>query len=360
MKFSRRHFLKTSLFSSLALPVAVSNSKFPDVVLESSYPNSMGYVAGADYVRVFEEPSPNSRQIDTFYYGQSSRIVRPAEYNGEPYSDAAPSRKWYLTPSGCVHSSYFVCCFPRTNEVIESIPYGYSGNRRMLGMVTVPTGWRHREPDPYSQPPLPWPYRIFYGQTYWLIDIAQDQFGHAWYRIMDDYEPSLVSWVRASLIWPVQGYGISLSPGAEKRIVIDRDQQQICCFENDALIADWPCRTGGILRMEDGSLQDYTTPRGTYYIEGKAPSRRMVGLNGGSVLYDLAGVPFTQYFISSGVAIHGAYWHDNFGVAGSHGCVNVSLPCAYWLFRWTEPYCPPGLFYLNNPDPTRGTRVEVI
>jgi lipoprotein-anchoring transpeptidase ErfK/SrfK len=42
-----------------------------------------------------------------------------------------------------------------------------------------------------------------------------------------------------------------------------------------------------------------------------------------------------MYFYG-GYAIHGAYWHNNFGTPMSHGCVNLSLPDARWFFNWAS------------------------
>ncbi len=51
--------------------------------------------------------------------------------------------------------------------------------------------------------------------------------------------------------------------------------------------------------------------------------------------YDLPGVPFDMYF--DGLkAIHGAYWHNSFGSVRSHGCVNVPLDNAEWLWFWVN------------------------
>jgi hypothetical protein len=38
-----------------------------------------------------------------------------------------------------------------------------------------------------------------------------------------------------------------------------------------------------------------------------------------------------------GYAIHGAYWHNNFGWPMSRGCVNMRSDEAKWLFRWITP-----------------------
>ena len=50
--------------------------------------------------------------------------------------------------------------------------------------------------------------------------------------------------------------------------------------------------------------------------------------------YNLPNVPWTMYFYG-GYAIHGAYWHNNFGQRMSHGCVNMKPNEAKWLFNWT-------------------------
>jgi lipoprotein-anchoring transpeptidase ErfK/SrfK len=80
------------------------------------------------------------------------------------------------------------------------------------------------------------------------------------------------------------------------------------------------------------------TPRGTFTIYKKTPSRYMQGPLPGisDQYYDLPGVPWTLYFTQEGAAIHGAYWHNNFGQRWSHGCVNVSLTEAETLYRWAD------------------------
>ncbi|MCC6526938.1 MAG: L,D-transpeptidase, partial [Polyangiaceae bacterium] len=35
-------------------------------------------------------------------------------------------------------------------------------------------------------------------------------------------------------------------------------------------------------------------------------------------------------------------WHDDFGRARSHGCVNLAPIDAAWLFGWTTPGVPEG------------------
>ena len=51
--------------------------------------------------------------------------------------------------------------------------------------------------------------------------------------------------------------------------------------------------------------------------------------------YYLEDVPWILYFDESR-ALHGAYWHNGFGYPRSHGCVNLSLPDAHWLYNWAQ------------------------
>ena len=58
--------------------------------------------------------------------------------------------------------------------------------------------------------------------------------------------------------------------------------------------------------------------------------------------FELRDVPYVQYFDDGGHAIHGAYWHDRFGVPKSHGCINLAPEDARRLFSFTEPALPDG------------------
>jgi lipoprotein-anchoring transpeptidase ErfK/SrfK len=49
------------------------------------------------------------------------------------------------------------------------------------------------------------------------------------------------------------------------------------------------------------------------------------------------GIAWTSLFSGDGVAIHSTFWHNNFGVPVSHGCVNTMPDDAKWIFRWTTP-----------------------
>jgi lipoprotein-anchoring transpeptidase ErfK/SrfK len=51
-------------------------------------------------------------------------------------------------------------------------------------------------------------------------------------------------------------------------------------------------------------------------------------------LYYIEGVPYFMTYAGD-FGFHAAYWHDNFGSAASHGCINLSPTDARWLYDWT-------------------------
>jgi lipoprotein-anchoring transpeptidase ErfK/SrfK len=81
--------------------------------------------------------------------------------------------------------------------------------------------------------------------------------------------------------------------------------------------------------VSSGKWSTQTLP-GTFHIYLKLRTARMVGPD-----YDTPDVPYTMYY-DGDFAIHGAYWHNSFGTPVSHGCVNLSVPNAAWLFDWAS------------------------
>jgi hypothetical protein len=82
-----------------------------------------------------------------------------------------------------------------------------------------------------------------------------------------------------------------------------------------------------------------TTPLGTYRIAWKDRAAPMSPEKGEPVKFWIADVPYTQYFRAP-FALHVAYWHEDFGMPKSAGCVNVSPEDGKFLFGFTEPKVP--------------------
>lgn len=115
-----------------------------------------------------------------------------------------------------------------------------------------------------------------------------------------------------------------------KKIIVDRSEQKLYAYEGETLFMEILISTG---------LELTPTPRGTFSVFKKTPSRYMQGPLPGLIdqqVYDLPGVPWNLYFTQEGAVIHGAFWHTSFGRPYSHGCVNVPPKEARELYNWTE------------------------
>ncbi len=111
-----------------------------------------------------------------------------------------------------------------------------------------------------------------------------------------------------------------------KTIVIDISEQKYQAYYGKIVVREAYISTG---------INGTETPKGEFKILYKKPSRYMQGpLPGMTDYYDLPGVPWAMYFTWGGAAIHGAYWHNDFGRKRSHGCVNLPIDESEWLYGW--------------------------
>jgi L,D-transpeptidase catalytic domain len=123
-----------------------------------------------------------------------------------------------------------------------------------------------------------------------------------------------------------------LEPG-ERWIDVDADTQILVAYEGDLAV---------YATMVSSGSAATPTETGVYRMWLKESEADMKGLNGEDP-YSVATVPWTQFFSpENGLALHTAYWHDQFGTRRSHGCVNLAPRDARWLYFWSEPQVPPG------------------
>lgn len=107
--------------------------------------------------------------------------------------------------------------------------------------------------------------------------------------------------------------------GGGKWIDVDLSSQTLRAYQGNALMRSMIVSTG---------ISRYPTPTGRFRVYSKYPAVTMSGPG-----YYLPGVPHTMFFYK-GYAIHGTYWHNNFGTPMSHGCVNLTRGDAAWLYGW--------------------------
>ncbi|MGI9147301.1 MAG: SH3 domain-containing protein [Chloroflexota bacterium] len=87
------------------------------------------------------------------------------------------------------------------------------------------------------------------------------------------------------------------------------------------------------------------TPAGEYATMGKYHFDTMSSttVSNADHSYNLPNVPFVQYYLDGGYAIHGTYWHDHFGLVESQGCINLTWTDGKFLFGLTQPSVPDDL-----------------
>jgi lipoprotein-anchoring transpeptidase ErfK/SrfK len=111
----------------------------------------------------------------------------------------------------------------------------------------------------------------------------------------------------------------------EKWIDVDLTHQTLNAYEGNEIVYTTKVSTG---------TDDYPTVTGMFRVWLRFEKQTMDGARLGYDYY-LENVPYVMYFFED-YALHGAYWHNNFGYQMSHGCVNIAPSDAGWLYSWSE------------------------
>lgn len=197
---------------------------------------------------------------------------------------------------------------------------------------------------------------LYYASVHHVIGVELDEAGFRWYKVRDDKKGARPYYVLARHVRRISPQDFApISQGADKRIVVTLDEQRIDCYEGETVVFSTLTSSGG---------GGYGTPRGEWAVVYKQPARHMYSdpeLEAFSDpdYFDLPGVPFNIFFTTMGHAIHGTYWHGDYGRPRSHGCLNVTPEAARWMYRWTDP--PAGYDQIavgSSRDP--GTPVVVV
>ncbi len=334
---TRREFLKLG-GASLALLALPSDLLFAEAPASESPPASLGRIATWWRQNVCQEAFPNADVVTT--KGRDEIIPLYAAVVGEAPWPSNPI--WYRTTGGYIHSGYVqpVENAPQDEIVAEVSDPGF------WARVCVPIAEaRWSSASPYVA------YKLYYGTVYRVVQATTDDDGNWWYQLKDG-----ITWSPGPCVpsWSVRRIPpdelVPISPGrSDKWIQIGIADQVLTCFEREAAVF----RT----RISSG-VSGLGTPLSDYRVLYQRHTQRMIG-GSGDDRYDLPGVAFPVYFTWSGVAIHGTYWHNDYGRRHSHGCVNVTSEAAQWIFRWADPAVPYDQHTLMS-SPGEGTRVVVV
>jgi len=270
---------------------------------------------------------------------------------------------WYRVWGGYLHSAHIQIVENHFNTPVKSL-----SEAGQLAEVTVP----FTDALQYSKNGVwsPWRgNRLYYETTHWATGVQEGPDGRPWYQITSELTKTEKYYVpgEALRLIPADEYSpISANlPMEKKRIEVSIGEQMLRAYENDELALETRISSGlPNPRLSPDQLPT-ATPKGRFNIYAKLPTKHMGSLTGNpdtdeGSSFSLPGVPWTCFFAQGGYAFHGTYWHNNFGLQMSHGCINMRNADAKWLFRWTTPAFAEKI---ESPDDWQktgfGTRVDI-
>lgn len=128
---------------------------------------------------------------------------------------------------------------------------------------------------------------------------------------------------------PDWGFGPGPQQGAWKEVVVSISAQTMWAYEEGEMVMSSLVSTG------TAEVPETATPIGQHSIINKVDVQTMEGTISGEY-YRVEDVPYVMYFDNLGNALHGTYWHSNFGTPMSHGCVNLPMDVAAWMYGWAD------------------------
>lgn len=297
-----------------------------------------GYPLGRVTLNVqtaYAEPSWRAPATGVYYYDDVVGIQGATEGEGL-YGN---NNVFLKTEQGFIYSSFVQPVRHQANGVQNNLGEG------MWAQVTVPFSEARSTPNPEGSRRG----RMYYSTVHRIVGVAEGTDGQPWYEVSEQWFTYFMPAAHLRPMGPGELGPIGGAPEA-KRIEVHVGSQTLTAFEGGNPVMTTLCSTG---------TPGWDTPFGDYPIIDKRIGTRMVGA-ASDEHYNLPGVPFASYISTSWVAIHGAYWHNDYGRRRSHGCINVPPEVAQWLFRWTTPQADYNAFRTWTRDTGQpGTVVNV-
>ncbi len=107
-------------------------------------------------------------------------------------------------------------------------------------------------------------------------------------------------------------------------VAVDLYEQVLTAYDGSTMV---------FATLISSGLPGWDTRPGVFQIYGRQANAPMSGAEGREDAYRLENVPYAMYFDGE-ISLHGTYWHNGFGYRQSHGCVNLTVSDAAWLWNW--------------------------
>jgi lipoprotein-anchoring transpeptidase ErfK/SrfK len=338
-KISRREFLQLAGVGFGGLALNPLRSRF--ALQEFPQHERLGRVA-VGKVELKAQPDVSSQTLGVLYEDAVLPWLREIAAKNVNFNYI--NQRWVETPDGYLYSSNVQPVRNILNQPVNELHQTQIGNG-MWVEVTVPYTDVRLQTTPTSNS---WvearidqglPVRLYYGMVFWVDQLKVDDQDKTWYRVNPNYYGGVdMLWAPAEAFRPITKDEITpINPSEEeKRIVVDIIQQSLSCFEGKREVYYCRVSTGAKFDMYGNAVDKWATPIGQHRVARKYLTLQMSGGTTGAS-YDLPGIGWTTIFVTGGVAFHSTFWHNDYGVPRSHGCVNLTPQDAKWIFRWTAP-----------------------
>lgn len=187
--------------------------------------------------------------------------------------------------------------------------------------LPYPTAWvmRHlrasEQPGGDASENNPFMYRYTLVTLYTFVELD----GKRWYQIGEN------QWVHQFDVAKIAPITRPAEVDTVKWVSVDLYEQTLVAYEGEKAVFSTLVSSG---------LEKWPTNEGLFHVYLRFPRTTMSGAYQQEDFYFLQEVPWTMYF-DDDIALHGTYWHDGFGYRHSHGCVNLSITDARWLYDWS-------------------------
>lgn len=303
-----------SLIAGLATAQETTVGVDPDVIAAYPEPNvrplaiddsllyDRVYRTVAEPLQVFS--APGGTLLNDLGLGFNYVTLAGAMTQGE-WSQIGPER-WVRTST--LSEDVAISRFAGVQLPSEGLPYTMAWTLRHLRASEVPGG--------EASPDNPFLYRYTRISIYETVEIA----GYNWYQIGDE------QWVHQFDVAKVLPTARPDDILTEKWVSVDLYEQVLIAYEGDTPV---------FTTLVSSGLPQWSTNEGSFHVYLRYQRTLMSGAYGRPDFYYLEEVPWTMYF-DGDIALHGTFWHDGFGYRQSHGCVNMSIMDANWVYNWSS------------------------
>jgi hypothetical protein len=324
-----------------ARPVAAANCYYRSA--------DVGYVCDSEPApSIFVEPqpfldSPIERatyahlQDMTNVYPQPSTAVPPSRNAGDGFLyvtvqavEQVGDETWYMiNPGEWVQSEDLILVDKSEFTGFEVL----AQPERLFGWM-VADYWYSNEP---GAEPAPGALKLPRYTFFEVYDAQEADDGWIWYDIGNG------RWMRQTYVSLVDPSPRPQEISAnEYWVEIDLYEQTFAAYQGDRMV---------YAGLVSSGLNRWPTNEGLFQVWDRQAATKMSGAEGKIDYYFIEDVPNTMYFDDE-IALHGAYWHDRFGYKHSHGCVNMPLRAAEWIYNWSEN-APNDLWvYVHTSEPS--------